>query len=98
MALDILSIPAMSADPKRLFSRAKITILDRRNLLGILMIQALECLKCWLGIVEIEGDEMEELFTVDDKKGKGRDNGDGDDEGRGDDTQEGVIIAIVIND
>ena len=31
MALDILSIPAMSAEPERLFSGAKITIADRRN-------------------------------------------------------------------
>jgi len=38
MALDLLSIPAMSAEPKRLFSRAKVTITDRRNELGIRMI------------------------------------------------------------
>jgi hypothetical protein len=49
MALDILSIPAMSAEPERLFSGAKITITDRRNKLGIESIQAIECLKCWLG-------------------------------------------------
>ena len=35
MALDILSIPAMSADPERLFSGAKLTISDRRTRLGI---------------------------------------------------------------
>ena len=50
MALDILSIPAMSADPERLFSGAKITISDRRNRLGIYTIEALECLKSWLKI------------------------------------------------
>ena len=49
MALDLLSIPAMSAEPKRLFSGAKITITDRRNKLGIKMIQAIESLKSWLG-------------------------------------------------
>jgi hypothetical protein len=49
MALDILSIPAMSAEPERLFSGAKITITDRRNQLGIESIQAIECLKSWLG-------------------------------------------------
>jgi hypothetical protein len=48
MALDILSIPAMSAEPERLFSGAKITITDRRNRLGIESIQAIECLKSWL--------------------------------------------------
>ena len=48
MALDILSIPAMAADPERLFSGAKISITDRRNRLGIQTIEALECLKSWL--------------------------------------------------
>jgi hAT family C-terminal dimerisation region len=48
MALDILSIPAMSAEPERLFSGAKITITDRRNRLGIESIEAIECLKSWL--------------------------------------------------
>jgi hypothetical protein len=48
MALDILSIPAMSAEPERLFSDTKITITDRRNKLGIESIQAIECLKSWL--------------------------------------------------
>jgi hypothetical protein len=49
MALDVLSIPAMSAEPERLFSGAKITITDRRNRLGIKSIEAIECLKSWLG-------------------------------------------------
>lgn len=48
MALDILSIPAMSAEPERLFSSAKITITDRRGRLGIESIEAIECLKSWL--------------------------------------------------
>ncbi len=49
MALDVLSIPAMSAEPERLFSGAKISITDRRNRLGIESIEAIECLKSWLG-------------------------------------------------
>jgi hypothetical protein len=49
MALDLLSIPAMSAEPECLFSGAKVTITDRRNKLGIQMIQAIESLKSWLG-------------------------------------------------
>ena len=48
MALDILSIPAMAAEPERLFSGAKITIIDRRNSLEIEAIEAIECLKSWL--------------------------------------------------
>jgi hypothetical protein len=48
MALDILLIPAMSAEPERLFVGAKITITDRRNRFGIKSIKAIECLKLWL--------------------------------------------------
>ena len=48
MALDILSIPAMSAELECLFSGAKITITDCRNKLGIESVQAIECLKSWL--------------------------------------------------
>ena len=45
MALDYLSIPAMSAEPERLFSSAKVTISDRRSRLGSDIIEALECLQ-----------------------------------------------------
>jgi len=45
MALDVLLILAMSADPERLFLGAKITISNRRNCLKIFTIKALECLK-----------------------------------------------------
>ena len=47
MALDLLSIPAMSAEPERLFSGAGVTITERRNRLGAESIEALECLKSW---------------------------------------------------
>jgi hypothetical protein len=52
IALDILSIPAMSAEPERLFSGAKISITDRRNRLGTESIETLKCLKSWMGIQE----------------------------------------------
>lgn len=42
LALDILSIPAMSADPERLFSSAKILISDLRNKLGMNIIESFE--------------------------------------------------------
>jgi hypothetical protein len=48
MALDLLSIPAMSAEVERLFSSCKITITDRRNRIGIDAVEAIECLKSWL--------------------------------------------------
>jgi hypothetical protein len=54
LALDILSIPAMSAEPERLFSGAKITITDRRNRLDAATIEALECLKSWWGLRDWE--------------------------------------------
>jgi hypothetical protein len=60
MALDILLIPAMSADPERLFSSAKITISDRRCRLRMPTIQALECFKSWLGIIEATVDDPKE--------------------------------------
>ena len=69
MALDILLIPAMSADLKRLFLGAKITISNRRCRLGMLTIQALECLKSQLGIIEADVDnpkEDEELTNTGD--------------------------------
>jgi hypothetical protein len=50
MALNILLIPAISADLEYLFSRAKIIISDRRNRFNIYTIKALECLKSWLKI------------------------------------------------
>lgn len=48
MALDLLSIPAMSAEVERLFSSCKITITDRRNRIGIKSVEAIECLKSWM--------------------------------------------------
>jgi hypothetical protein len=69
MAMDILSIPAMSADPERLFSGAKITITDRRNRLGITSIQAVECLKSWMGILESKGDDIEDENKGDQQAG-----------------------------
>ena len=55
MAVDILSIPAMSTEPERLFSGAKVTITDRRNRMGSDVIEATECLKSWFGIRDFEG-------------------------------------------
>ncbi|EJP61009.1 transposase-like protein [Beauveria bassiana ARSEF 2860] len=55
MAVDILSIPAMSAEPERLFSGTRITITDRRNRMGSDVIEATECLKSWFGIRDFEG-------------------------------------------
>ena len=47
MALDYLTIPAMSAEPERVFSAAKITLSDRRCRMEDDAIEALECLTSW---------------------------------------------------
>jgi hypothetical protein len=52
MALDILSIPAMSASIERLFSSANITVSDRRNRLTPETIEIIECLKSWQKLKE----------------------------------------------
>jgi hypothetical protein len=66
MALDILSIPAMSADSERLFSSAKLLITDLRNKLGMDITEAFECLKSWYKIKGWEGESkwMEEVIGV----------------------------------
>ena len=45
MALDMLSIPAMSDDAEQVFFNYKLTITDRRNRLSIEVIEQLEYLK-----------------------------------------------------
>jgi hAT family C-terminal dimerisation region len=60
MALNLLSIPAMSAAPERLFSSCKITITDRRNKLSIKVIEALECLRSWY---QVERFDLEDVAT-----------------------------------
>ena len=52
MAIDIYSIPAMSSEPERIFSGAKLTFSDQRNGLKSETIELLEYLKSWfrLGI------------------------------------------------
>lgn len=66
MALDMLSIPAMAADPERLFSSAKLVISDLRNKLGIDIIEAFECLKSWYKIKgwQAESKWLEEVLSM----------------------------------
>jgi hypothetical protein len=47
LALDVLSILAMLAEPERLFLATKLILTDRRNKLSIRIIKALACLKSW---------------------------------------------------
>ena len=48
MAVDILSIPAMSADPERIFSGTRRTISWDRMQLGASVIERGEYLKSWI--------------------------------------------------
>jgi len=48
MALEILSIPAMSAEPERIFSGARITLTDTRCSMGDEALAKLECTKSWI--------------------------------------------------
>lgn len=47
MAIDMLSIPAMSAECERVFSSAKLLITDRCGKLNPVTIEASECLRAW---------------------------------------------------
>ena len=61
MALDILSIPAMSDEPERIFSRFGMMITDRRNHLQCNTAQAAQCLYSWdkAGIINIRQKPVE---------------------------------------
>jgi hypothetical protein len=48
MALDMLSIPAMSSDCERVFSQAKLLITGQRHRLKPDIIEATQCLRAWL--------------------------------------------------
>jgi len=48
MAIDILSIPAMSAEAERIFSGARRTISWSRCRLGATVVEQTECLKSWI--------------------------------------------------
>jgi len=47
MALTYITVPAMSAEPERVFRGANITIADRRCQMGEDVHEALECLRSW---------------------------------------------------
>jgi hypothetical protein len=55
MAVDLLTIPAMSAEVERVFSQAGLMVSDRRNRLKKDVIEACQCLRYWdkEGVIEI---------------------------------------------
>ncbi|TKA54703.1 hypothetical protein B0A49_13065 [Cryomyces minteri] len=66
MAIDILSIPAMSAEAERIFSGARRTISWERARLGAANVERTECLKSWIrnGLVSI--DNPDDVLSADD--------------------------------
>jgi hypothetical protein len=53
-ALDLFAISPMSDECERLFSSAKLTIVDRRGRLKADIIEACECLRAWYGKPQVE--------------------------------------------
>ena len=58
LALNILSIPTISAKPEQIFSATKLILTDRRNKLSIKMIKALACLKSWYKLKEFIDEDL----------------------------------------
>jgi hypothetical protein len=54
MALDLLTIPAMSADAERVFSGCKQQMTYRRNRMSVKTLEALELLKSWMNLTNWE--------------------------------------------
>ena len=54
----------MLAEAKRLFSSAKIMLIDYRNRIGAEVYKALECLKSWLKIIDKEAAVLEGLVEL----------------------------------
>jgi hypothetical protein len=74
MAMDVLSIPAMSADPERVFSGVRRTISWERMSLGADTINVGECLKSWIrsGITEgLPVDVVEQILVRSDSGQEG---------------------------
>ncbi|KJZ69857.1 hypothetical protein HIM_10757 [Hirsutella minnesotensis 3608] len=55
-ALDLFAISPMSDECERLFSSAKLTVVDRRGRLKADIIEACECLRAWFGEPSVEDD------------------------------------------
>jgi hypothetical protein len=47
MAIDILSIAAMSSGTERLFSKSKLTVTDQRGAMDAETLNLVECLRSW---------------------------------------------------
>jgi hypothetical protein len=66
MAIDVLSIPPMSAESERVFSGARRTISWERHRLGAEVIERTECIKSWLRVFMADGAETVKLVALSD--------------------------------
>lgn len=65
MAIDMLTIPSMSADAERIFSGCKLQWTDRRNRLSVKTLESLECLKSWMNLDNWEDNNSEHVLDDD---------------------------------
>jgi hypothetical protein len=56
MAIDLLSMPPMSAESERVFSGARRTITWERHSLGCEVVEQSECLKSWIRLLIKDGE------------------------------------------
>src|SRR6266536_2346893 len=63
MVIDVLSIPAMSAEAERLFSSAKLNITDQRNSLSIQTLKILQYLKSWCNSNAVKSGKIARRYT-----------------------------------
>lgn len=61
MALDLLTIPAMSADAERIFSGCKQQLTDRRNKMSVKVLEGLELLKSWMKLENWEDNVVDDF-------------------------------------
>jgi hypothetical protein len=61
LAIDILSVPAMSDAPERVFSGTRRTISWERCRMGPQMIERTQCLKSWIKAKIVNTDEIDEI-------------------------------------
>ena len=64
MAIDILTIPAMSDEPERVFSNAKLTLHELRSRLGMETLRAFECIKSWNKLKDFNCTSVFNDFTM----------------------------------
>ena len=69
-ALDILAIPLMSAECKRVFSFAKYLITDSCNCLKADIIEVNECLKSWFRRLEPRAFDKGDDFDINEQEGE----------------------------